>query len=83
MASSDKRTQIYLPEAQYRDLQSLARQRQVSMACIVREALAEYATAHPAGAYNLDVDPLADLIGCFEDDETLSTAHDDHLYPKK
>ena len=83
MATSEKRTQIYLPTSQYRVLQCLARRRRVSMAAIVREALAAYASEHLGSISGADQDPLGDLIGCFEGERDLSVEHDRLLYSKK
>jgi hypothetical protein len=83
MAISEKRTQVYLPIPQHRVLQTLARRRRVSMAAIVREALAEYAAQHMGSSESAGSDPLEDLIGCFEGESDLSSNHDDLLYPNK
>jgi hypothetical protein len=64
MKATDKRTQIYLTEAQHRAAMTLARRRGGSLAGVVRNALDRYliAAVHHAEA-TWDSDPSYALIG--------------------
>ncbi len=80
---SEKRTQIYLPAQQHGALKRLAKQRGVSLAQIVREALTAHMAADPSAAVRREtkvVDPLGDLIGCAKGPGDLAKNHDDYLY---
>lgn len=52
MSISEKRTQIYLTQEQHEELQKAAAERSVSMAHVVREAVATY-LAEPSGVAEL------------------------------
>jgi predicted transcriptional regulator len=54
--------QVNLEPEQHRRLQALSRRRGRSMGSLVRESVAEYLVGVPA-----EEDPLADVIGMFED----------------
>jgi len=83
---SEARTQIYLPREQHRALQRVARERDTSMAQVVREAVDAY-LAHLEGPAGLDdeafrSDPiwsLADRARDFGQDATARD-HDTFLY---
>ena len=77
MATSEVRTQIYLPRRLHRALGAAARRRRVSMAQLLREAAEEVLRRDAAERG----DPLKDLIGVVDNDATdLSTNHDHYLY---
>ena len=48
--SEHYRTTVYLPQAEYRRLKTLAEAQGKSAAALIREAVAEYAARHTAGA---------------------------------
>lgn len=50
---AEVRTQIYLPRGQHRELRRVARERETSMAQVVREAVHSY-LAHLTGPGNVD-----------------------------
>lgn len=76
MATSEVRTQIYLPRTLHSALRHLAKTRGVSMAQVLREA----AEAAVVGE-STRKDPLGDLIGVIADaPKDLSVNHDHHLY---
>ncbi|MTV27909.1 ribbon-helix-helix protein, CopG family [Nitriliruptoraceae bacterium ZYF776] len=61
--SKDRRLQVLLEDEQYRSIEALARERHVSVATVVREALSRYLTAGPeqvrtAAARILSADPM-------------------------
>ena len=78
MAVTDKRTQLYLSAQQHAAVLRIAHQRGLSMACVVREALATY-VASSLMRQSSDEDPLADLVGIFEGPGDLAERHDDYL----
>jgi hypothetical protein len=47
LMSKDRRLQVLLESEQYRAIESLASERRVSVATVVREALADYLTSGP------------------------------------
>lgn len=77
VATSEVRTQIYLPRRLHQALRRAARRRGVSMAQLLREAAEEAVRrARPA-----DEDPLADLIGIIRGAPAdLAEHHDRYLY---
>jgi hypothetical protein len=62
MMARSKPFQVNLEPEQHRRLQALSRRRGRSMGSLVRESVAEYLVGVPA-----EEDPLADVIGMFED----------------
>ena len=77
MATSEVRTQIYLPRRLHQALRRAARARGVSMAHLIREAAEEaLRREQPRSA-----DPLADLLGVIRDAPSdLAEHHDQYLY---
>lgn len=80
MAHTEKRTQLYLSAEQHAAVQRLARQRGLSMAAVVREAIQALVESTLARQPADGADPLADLIGVFEGPGDLAERHDDYLY---
>jgi predicted DNA-binding ribbon-helix-helix protein len=77
MATSEVRTQIYLPRRLHQSLRRAAKARGVSMAQLIREA-AEEALRRTDTPQQ---DPLADLVGVIRDaPHDLAEGHDDYLY---
>ena len=77
MATSEVRTQIYLPRRLHRELRRAARARGVSMAQLLREAAEEALRRTRPRAR----DPLGDLIGVIRDaPPDLAEHHDHYLY---
>jgi hypothetical protein len=67
MASSEKRTQVYLTEEQHRRATALARARSASLASVVREALDRYLATETSGTEaDWKDDPALALVGQLE-----------------
>lgn len=74
-------TNLRLPKGEYEELTYRARRRRVSMASLVREAVAAYLGSDGPPASTLDADPVDALIGAFtggSPDESVD--HDHYLY---
>lgn len=92
MAVSEVRTQLYLAKTQHEALKTLAAKRSVSMAQVVREAIAAYLAGAKKGALD-EAGYLADPIWAlpevgesFGETGLVNAAerHDDYLYgPEK
>lgn len=77
MATSEVRTQIYLPRSLHRALRDEARRRGVSMAQLLRDAAAAALRNNNGDQH----DPLAELVGIVrEGPKDLATNHDYYLY---
>src|SRR2546425_153474 len=77
----DITTNLRFPERIYRDLQYTAEHRGISMASVVREAVAVYLGRGDADAIPMGEDPADRLIGSIArgpDDESVN--HDRYLY---
>lgn len=79
MALSEKRTQLYLPLEMFQKLQQMAEGRDVSLAALIRDALAEYLERQER-LVDYANDPVKALIGSFEADVDLSKNHYQYLY---
>jgi len=80
MATSEVRTQIYLPRRLHQALRRAARVRGVSMAQLLREA-AEEAVRRNRPEPD---DPLGELIGVIKEaPPDLAEGHDNYLYGSK
>jgi len=82
VATSEVRTQIYLPRRLHTALRRAARARGVSMAHLLREAAEEALRRPRAGSE----DPLSELVGVIRDAPAdLAEHHDHYLYemPRK
>ncbi|MBI2093332.1 MAG: ribbon-helix-helix protein, CopG family [Candidatus Omnitrophica bacterium] len=78
MSVTERRVQLYLPEAQYKSLRHLAREKHTSFAQIVREAIEGLLQKN---RLRWDQDPITRHLGLFEAKESdLSVNHDDYLY---
>lgn len=83
---SDRRTQIYLTEAQHRAATRLARARGTTLAAVVREALDRYLTSEDREQVSWEGDPALALVGRVdmqplpEDDVEANEAIDDIVY---
>lgn len=66
MTVTERRTQIYLTEEQYQAAVRLARDRDASLAAIVREALDRYLAAVPKASAPWAGDPVHALVGSLE-----------------
>jgi hypothetical protein len=73
------RTQVYLPQDLYAELQSRSADEGVPMAEHIREALRRY-LAEPAGGVLGPDDPLWTLVGAGEGPVDGSAEHDRDLY---
>jgi len=88
MGVSEMRTQIYLSRDQHSELKRAAERRSVSMAEVIREALADYldrqGTGAPQGSERTDpawaVAELAERIGGSGDPEADASRVDEELY---
>lgn len=70
MGVSEVRTQIYLPREQHRELKRTAERRSVSMAQLIREALAEFLSREPEGGEDRESerpDPVARFFAAVEE----------------
>lgn len=70
-----ERTQIYLDRTQRRLLEELARERHVSLSCLIREAIWNFVGKSRKG----QPAPLSRIVGLYHDesDSHGSTRHDD------
>jgi hypothetical protein len=75
---SDRKTQIYLSDEEYRGLKRRAGVEGRSMASVVREAVATYLTSARAGSRGTD--PLLGLGGVADGRRDDSASIDDVLY---
>ena len=79
MAVTEKRTQLYLSQGDYRRLREMAHRKGCSIASLVREAIQEYfQKTELQDAW--ESDPLLKLVGFFEGEKDLSKRHDEYLY---
>ena len=70
MGVSEVRTQIYLPREQHRELKRTAERRSVSMAQLIREALAEFLSHEPGrgkGGESERPDPVTRFFAAVEE----------------
>jgi hypothetical protein len=78
MSVTERRVQLYLPEAQYKGVRHLAQEKHTSFAQIVREAIEGLLRKNRA---RWDEDQITKHIGLFEaKGDDLSVKHDDYLY---
>lgn len=82
MALSEKRTQIYLPQSLFRDLQRETRLEKKSMAQAIREAIEIYLEQRKVKRKDWSRDPLNKIVGQIKAGSDLSSHHDQHLYGK-
>ena len=85
MAVTERRTQIYLSEEQYQAAVRVARERDSSLAAVMREALDRYlAAATPQSAAPWATDPIRTLAGSLDlpplGDDDLNEAIDSSVY---
>ncbi len=82
MAVSEKRTQIYLPQAVFGSLKKESRREKKSIAQIIREAIDNHLSERAARHVDWKNDPLNKLVGlCKESGPSdLAANHDDYLY---
>lgn len=67
MKLTERRTQLYLTEEQYQAVSRVARDRRVSLAAVVREAIEEYVAAvDSGGSVQWAHDAVRDLAGALE-----------------
>jgi len=77
MALTDKRTQLYLSNEQYRKLLKLAKEKHTTFAQLARDAFDDYIRRNRAGWEN---DPITEHIGFWEGKERdLSENHDSYI----
>lgn len=78
MALSEKRAQLYLSREQYKKITKLAREKHMSFAQLMRQAIDEYLRRNQA---RWDADPISRHAGVLEGKEPdLSENHDHYIY---
>lgn len=81
MQATEKRTQLYLPVSLYQAAWRLARERGLSLAAIVRQALEDYLSRAIKTKGDWKNDPLNDLVGFIaKGPKDLSNKVDEFLY---
>ena len=81
MHTTEKRTQLYLPVHLYQAARSVAQDRRLSLAALVRQALEHYLGRITKSEGNWKNDPLNDLVGFVtKGPKDLSEKVDEFLY---
>lgn len=78
MSQFMRRTQLYLPKDQFKKVMKLAKEKHISFAYLVREAVAEFLKKDQK---RWEQDSITKHIGLFESKDTdLSINHDRYIY---